>query len=89
MADCDSVESAEYSIDCGADLIGTTLAGYTESRAATVGPDLDLVKTLAEKFPGLVVAEGRYESAEQVERTSAPHRRALGQYLIPTRRPAR
>jgi hypothetical protein len=39
MADCDSLESAMRAAALGADLIGTTLAGYTSARAATAGRD--------------------------------------------------
>ena len=44
MADCDTVESAVNAFEVGADLVGTTLAGYTEARPMTVGPDLDVVR---------------------------------------------
>lgn len=64
MADCGSVADAEHSLAAGADLIGTTLAGYTGEREATQGPDLELLRELA-AHPGLnapIVAEGRYHS---------------------------
>lgn len=66
MADCDSVESAKYAIECGADIIGTTLAGYTKERAATPGPDLELLRELVHLGPP-IIAEGRYSQRWQVE----------------------
>lgn len=63
MADCDTVESARAALDCGVDLVGTTLAGYTPDRMKTVGPDLDLLAAIVEALPGVpVVAEGRIHS---------------------------
>ncbi len=64
MADCDSFESAERAIAEGADLIGTTLAGYTENRPATTGPDLDLLRELA-RLDAPLLAEGRYQEPWQ------------------------
>lgn len=66
MADCDSPESARYAIECGADLIGTTLAGYTSDRPATSGPDLELLRELM-SLGKPVIAEGRYSERWQVE----------------------
>jgi putative N-acetylmannosamine-6-phosphate epimerase/predicted NBD/HSP70 family sugar kinase len=66
MADCDSLDSARYAIECGADLVGTTLAGYTKDRATTHGPDLDLLRDLV-WLGKPVIAEGRYSERWQVE----------------------
>ncbi len=66
MADCDSFESAQYAKASGADLLGTTLAGYTSARPATDGPDLELLRAVIPM--GLpVIAEGRYSQRWQVE----------------------
>lgn len=66
MADCDCLASAKYALSCGCDLIGTTLAGYTEARSATKGPDLDFLRDCS-RFPGefLLIAEGRYSAPWQ------------------------
>ncbi len=61
MADCDTVESAEEAIAAGADIVGTTLAGYTSERAAGIGPDLDLLREICEVADVPVIAEGRYQ----------------------------
>lgn len=60
MADCDSVEAALAAAEAGADIVGTTLAGYTPARAKTPGPDLELLAELTQALPGIpVIAEGR------------------------------
>ena len=61
MADCDTVASAEEAVAAGADLVGTTLAGYTSGHAATIGPDLDLLREIAEVIDEPIIAEGRYQ----------------------------
>ncbi|KDS93814.1 N-acetylmannosamine-6-phosphate 2-epimerase [Dermabacter hominis] len=65
MADCDDETSALIAAEAGADIIGTTLAGYTGAREKTPGPDLDLLAALVEKLPGTaVVAEGRVHTTQ-------------------------
>src|SRR5699024_1052430 len=61
MADCDSLESALIAADAGVEIIGTTLAGYTEARPRTDGPALALIEELAAQLPrpAMLVAEGR------------------------------
>lgn len=66
MADCDSMESARFAASCGADLLGTTLAGYTGARAMGNGPDLELLREMA-VLGKPIVAEGRYAHRWQVE----------------------
>lgn len=65
MADCDSVESVMFSLAAGADIISTTLSGYTAQSKTPSGPDLDLVREAAKIAP-LVIAEGRYAEPWQV-----------------------
>lgn len=43
MADCGSVGDAEAALAAGADILGTTLAGYTGERDKTDGPDWEVV----------------------------------------------
>ncbi|GIH17168.1 N-acetylmannosamine-6-phosphate 2-epimerase [Rugosimonospora africana] len=67
MADVDSVESGLYAHRAGADLLASTLSGYTTDRAAAPdGPDIDLVAALAAATPLPVVAEGRIWTPEHV-----------------------
>jgi len=66
MADCGSVEDALAAADAGADIIGTTLAGYTGEREKTDGPDLEFLRELAELDLGRpVIAEGRIHTPVQ------------------------
>ncbi|MHA4816738.1 N-acetylmannosamine-6-phosphate 2-epimerase [Streptomyces aculeolatus] len=60
MADVSTYEEGLRAADLGADLIGTTLSGYTgRSPAPGGGPDLDLVERLAAGVRVPVLAEGR------------------------------
>lgn len=60
MADCDDLASAVAAAEAGADVIGTTLAGYTDARARTEGPDLELLRAVVRELPDhAVAAEGR------------------------------
>ncbi|MDI3384901.1 N-acetylmannosamine-6-phosphate 2-epimerase [Streptomyces sp. B-S-A8] len=49
----------------GADLISTTLSGYTPGSPRQDGPDLDLVASLSAAVPVPVVAEGRLHTPEE------------------------
>lgn len=66
MADCGSLADAEAAAEAGADLIGTTLAGYTGERPKTDGPDLELIEQIASLgLPQPLIAEGRIHSPAQ------------------------
>lgn len=66
MADCDCIESARHAVSAGADVLGTTLAGYTPARAKSDGPDLELLAEIVAEFPNHpVVAEGRLHTPDQ------------------------
>ncbi len=67
MADCDSVYSAKQSQHAGADIIGTTLAGYTEESTVQPGPDLELLRAIVSVSKVPVLAEGRYTQRWQIE----------------------
>ncbi|QNE35853.1 N-acetylmannosamine-6-phosphate 2-epimerase [Leifsonia shinshuensis] len=65
MADCGSAEDAIAATEAGADIIGTTLAGYTGERPRGEGPDLDLIAELRALALGrFLVAEGRIHTPE-------------------------
>jgi N-acylglucosamine-6-phosphate 2-epimerase len=67
MADVSTLAEGVAAAGAGADLIATTLSGYTPDSAAADGPDLALVRDLAAGLPGVpVVAEGRYHRPDQV-----------------------
>ena len=66
MADCGSLADAIAAAEAGADLIGTTLSGYTGERPAGPGPDLELITQLCSRLPGVpIIAEGRYHTPDQ------------------------
>ena len=65
MADCGSLADAEAASAAGADILGTTLAGYTPERPTTHGPDLELIAQIAAAGLGRpLVAEGRVHTPE-------------------------
>ncbi|MFE0463542.1 N-acetylmannosamine-6-phosphate 2-epimerase [Kitasatospora sp. NPDC058965] len=65
MADVATEAEAVRAAELGADLVGTTLSGYTEDSPKTPGPDLALVERLARRLPVPVVAEGRIHTPDQ------------------------
>jgi N-acylglucosamine-6-phosphate 2-epimerase len=65
MADVDCLDAGLAARDAGADLVATTLSGYTNGRTPT-GPDVELVRQLAAKLDCPVVAEGRIRTPEDV-----------------------
>lgn len=65
MADVDSLDAGLAARDAGADLVATTLSGYTNGRTPT-GPDVELVRLLVAKLDCPVVAEGRIRTPEDV-----------------------
>lgn len=59
MADCGSLDDAIAAEAAGADILGTTLSGYTGERPKGDGPDLELIGLLAARCTRPIVAEGR------------------------------
>lgn len=59
MADVSTYEEGVRAAELGADLVGTTLSGYTGHSPGSQGPDLELVARLAGALPVPVIAEGR------------------------------
>lgn len=65
LADVDSVEAGIRAADAGADMIATTLAGYTaEDRPEE--PDFSLLVALVARVSVPVIAEGRYRTEAHV-----------------------
>ncbi|MEW2352309.1 putative N-acetylmannosamine-6-phosphate 2-epimerase [Spirillospora sp. NPDC029432] len=65
MADVATLEEGVAADAAGADIVATTLAGYTGPGPVPDGPDLDLVRALRRRLPAaVIVAEGRYHSPE-------------------------
>ncbi|MBC7761634.1 MAG: N-acetylmannosamine-6-phosphate 2-epimerase [Candidatus Saccharibacteria bacterium] len=77
MADAGSLEDGESAQDAGADIVGTTLSGYTGARPRTIEPDFELISEMATVLSVPVFAEGRI-------RTPAQAREALdrGAYAV-------
>ncbi|MDP9861535.1 MULTISPECIES: N-acetylmannosamine-6-phosphate 2-epimerase [Streptosporangium] len=65
MADVSTYDEGVAAAGAGADLVGTTLAGYTPYSRGGPGPDLDLVARLSRDLPVPVIAEGRIHTPEQ------------------------
>ena len=71
MADCATFEEAVAAYEAGADLVGTTMNGYTPQTAdqkSDHNPNFDLVEQLVKVLPCPVIAEGRVHTPEQVRR---------------------
>lgn len=69
MADCAAYEEAFSALQAGADLVGTTMSGYTPQTADKTGePDFELVRRLAADLPCPVIAEGRIHTPEQARK---------------------
>lgn len=66
MADCDSEAAVDNAIACHANIVSTTLAGYTSARPMTNGPDFELIRYAVSKG-AVVIAEGRFTQRWQVE----------------------
>lgn len=64
MADCGSVADCVRAEADGADIIGTTLGGYTNDRVKTVGPDFQFAREAIEACSKPVVVEGRVHTLE-------------------------
>jgi N-acylglucosamine-6-phosphate 2-epimerase len=65
IADVDSMDSALAAREAGADLVATTLSGYTDG-VVPQGPDIELVRQLADKLDCPVIAEGRIRTPADV-----------------------
>ncbi|OEV06723.1 N-acetylmannosamine-6-phosphate 2-epimerase, partial [Streptomyces oceani] len=65
MADVSSYDEGVRAAELGADLVGTTLSGYTAGSVQGEGPDLRLVERLARALPERVIAEGRIHTPAQ------------------------
>ncbi len=66
MADVATLAEGVAACDAGADLVSTTLSGYTQQSPQQQGPDVGLVAELRAALPGAsIVAEGRYHSPSE------------------------
>jgi N-acylglucosamine-6-phosphate 2-epimerase len=77
MADVSTFDEGLAAQESGADLVSTTLSGYTESSPAQDGPDFTLLSKLATVLTVPLVAEGRIATPEQ-----AAHALELGAWAV-------
>ena len=69
MADISTLDEGLFAQECGADLISTTLSGYTQnSPNETNEPDFELLKNLVSTLKVPVVLEGRIWTPEHVQK---------------------
>jgi N-acylglucosamine-6-phosphate 2-epimerase len=77
MADVSSIAEALVAQDAGADLVATTLSGYTGDVPTTGSPNLELVAHLARLLQVPVIAEGRISTPDEAARALG-----LGAYAV-------
>jgi len=65
LADISTEDEAVAAEEAGADLVSTTMSGYTPYSPQQEGPDLDLVRRLAKRLRVPLIAEGRISTPEQ------------------------
>lgn len=65
MADVSTLNEGVVAVSSGADLVATTLSGYTPYSPQRPGPDLELVAALAARVEVPIVAEGRIGTPQQ------------------------
>lgn len=68
MADCSTEEEGLKAAELGADIVATTMSGYTEYSKHTLekGPDMAMLQGLVKKAGVPVIAEGRFNEPENV-----------------------
>jgi N-acylglucosamine-6-phosphate 2-epimerase len=71
MADVSTLAEGIRAADLGADLVATTLAGYTPYSRQQTTPDLLLVEELAARVTVPIVAEGRFTTPDQARQALA------------------
>ena len=77
MADVDTVECAIAAAEAGADVVGTTLYGYTEATRDRTPPDFTVLRTMVERLTVPVICEGGIASPAM-----AKHALAHGAYAV-------
>ena len=68
MADVDTIESAIAAEKAGADLVGTTLYGYTKETENLSPPGYDLLQEMVKKLKVPVICEGRISTPEEAKK---------------------
>lgn len=68
MADISTLEEGLRAAEAGADIVATTLSGYTPYSPKRIGPDITLIRELAKALSLPIIGEGRYRYPWQVRR---------------------
>lgn len=68
MADISTLEEGLRAAEAGADIIATTLSGYTPYSPKRIGPDINLIRELTKALSLPIIGEGRYRYPWQVRR---------------------
>lgn len=68
MADVSTVEEGIKAASEGADIVGTTLSGYTTYTSHIITPDFNMIRELSQKIDVPVMAEGRISTVKDIFR---------------------
>lgn len=67
MADCSNLEEGIHAAELSFDIVGTTMAGYTEYTRDTEIPPFHLIQELARRTDKPIIAEGHFSSPADVK----------------------
>ncbi|MTJ54412.1 N-acetylmannosamine-6-phosphate 2-epimerase [Anabaena sp. UHCC 0253] len=68
MADVDTYEAAQLAVNAGADIVGTTLFGYTAETKNFAPPGWELLTQIVENLDTFVICEGGISSPEMARK---------------------
>ncbi|MEA5551566.1 N-acetylmannosamine-6-phosphate 2-epimerase [Anabaena cylindrica UHCC 0172] len=68
MADVDTFAAAKSAVDAGADIVGTTLFGYTAETKTSAPPGWELLIQIVENLDTFIICEGGISSPEMAKK---------------------